>query len=154
MATLYKRATPQQQQVLRIVEGAVKNALHAHPEGTRRPNFARSVAKRAVGTLSAQKWTGMLAANSLPSEKAVWDDLVNPGGQALPKLALAPSAMRPVQRPMRAGGGGRSPVKRSPLVRLWRNLASELWRLKTANPERAAAYVDVLKKIAALQKGA
>lgn len=55
MSTLSKRATPLQLQMLRIIEGAVINAHHAHPE----PDitiecFARSVAKRAVGTLSAQ----------------------------------------------------------------------------------------------------
>ena len=66
MSTLSKRATPLQKQMLRIIEGAVMNANHAHP-GLFRPQtdkpekgdvtierFARSVAKRAVGTLSAQ----------------------------------------------------------------------------------------------------
>lgn len=52
MASLYKRATREQQQMLRIVAGAVRNAQAAHglPVDYR---FARSVAKRAVGTLSA-----------------------------------------------------------------------------------------------------
>jgi len=63
MSTLSKRATPLQLQMLRIIEGAVINALDAHPvwliqkgdEYAYDPKrFARSVAKRAVGTLSAQ----------------------------------------------------------------------------------------------------
>lgn len=58
MSTLSKRATPLQLKLLKIIEGAVVNAHHAHPTGeindlTLR-RFARSVAKRAVGTLSAQ----------------------------------------------------------------------------------------------------
>lgn len=69
MSTLSKRATPLQQRLLRIVEGAVKNALHAHP-GVRVPStFASSVAKRAAGTLSAEL-AGMLAATPMPSERA------------------------------------------------------------------------------------
>lgn len=54
MATLYKRATKEQQQMLRIVAGAVRNAAHAHGIVLEK-NFARSVAKRAVGTLSAMQ---------------------------------------------------------------------------------------------------
>lgn len=80
MATLYKRATPAQRQMLRIIEGAVLNAHHAHPgcfptDGriNQRPDitierFARSVAKRAVGTLSAQM-LGELAGGSVPVTK-------------------------------------------------------------------------------------
>jgi len=55
MSTLSKRATPLQKQMLRIIEGAVMNAHHAHPgSDITIEHFARSVAKRAVGTLSAQ----------------------------------------------------------------------------------------------------
>lgn len=54
MATLYKRANPLQKRLLRIVEGAVKNTFDAHPEVEDKSRFARSVAKRAVGTLTAQ----------------------------------------------------------------------------------------------------
>lgn len=54
MSSLYKRATPTQKQMLKIIEGAVKNAYDAHPEITDIKRFARSVSKRAVGTLSAQ----------------------------------------------------------------------------------------------------
>ena len=55
MSTLSKRATPLQLQMLRIIEGAVLNAHHAHSKrDISIEHFARSVAKRAVGTLSAQ----------------------------------------------------------------------------------------------------
>lgn len=58
MATLYKRANPLQKKLLKMVEGAVKNTYHAHPTGVLdiidMDKFARSVAKRAVGTISSQ----------------------------------------------------------------------------------------------------
>ena len=54
MASLYKRANPMQARMIRIVEGAVKNAFDAHPEVEDKNKFARSVAKRAVGTLTSQ----------------------------------------------------------------------------------------------------
>lgn len=54
MATLYKRKTFRQRLALRIVAGAVMNAAHAHPEYGIDEKFARSVAKRAVGTLTAE----------------------------------------------------------------------------------------------------
>lgn len=54
MTTLYKTATPPQRALLRIIEGAVMNAAHVHQGHGVTRTFARSVAKRAVGTLSAQ----------------------------------------------------------------------------------------------------
>jgi hypothetical protein len=61
MSSLWKRANPRQVKVLRIIAGAVLNAAHAHPGKLPDKVFARSVAKRAVGTLSAE-WAGVLAA--------------------------------------------------------------------------------------------
>jgi len=53
--------------MLRIIEGAVINAHHAHPKADLSiEHFARSVAKRAVGTLSAQL-ADRLAEDNLPS---------------------------------------------------------------------------------------
>lgn len=55
MSSLYKRATPLQRRMLRIIEGAVINAHHAHPQSDITiERFARGVAKRAVGTLCSQ----------------------------------------------------------------------------------------------------
>lgn len=66
MSTLSKRATPLQHQMLRIIEGAVINAHHAHPQSDITiETFARSVAKRAVGTLSAQL-AGVLTGSHSP----------------------------------------------------------------------------------------
>ncbi len=55
MSSLYKRANPTQRKMLKIIEGAVLHAHNVHPVGSIEiERFARSVAKRAVGTLSAQ----------------------------------------------------------------------------------------------------
>lgn len=61
MASLYSRATPQQARILRMIEGAIVNAAHAHPEIRISPRHRRSIAKRATGTLSSQ-WPEVLAA--------------------------------------------------------------------------------------------
>lgn len=66
MVTLYKRATPAQIQALRIIEGAVKNATDAHPGLRIGPGHRRSIAKRAVGTLTA-RWPEVLAGLVTPS---------------------------------------------------------------------------------------
>jgi len=70
MASLYKRATPLQEMVLRIIEGAIKNAQDAHPEIQVTPKHRRSIAKRAAGTLTAQFELSKLAAVLPPSDKA------------------------------------------------------------------------------------
>lgn len=53
MATLSLRATATQEIMLRAVSGAVRNAQNAHPNWPFDDRFAKSIAKRAVGTLSA-----------------------------------------------------------------------------------------------------
>lgn len=72
MTSLYNRASPPQARVLRIIEGAIKNAADAHDEIRVSPRHRRSIAKRAAGTLTAQ-WPDVLAASrrsgSLPMAK-------------------------------------------------------------------------------------
>lgn len=67
MATLYKRATPRQVVVLRMVEGACRNAIHAHPGQPLNDRLIRGIAKRAAGTLTSQ-WGAVLAAPMVRSE--------------------------------------------------------------------------------------
>src|SRR6185437_14938501 len=70
MTTLYKRASPQQAQALRIIAGAVLNTNDAHPgkyQGID-ARFARSVAKRATGTLFAQMADVLAVGIRRPSE--------------------------------------------------------------------------------------
>lgn len=61
MVSLYKRSTPRQDVVLRMIEGACRNAAHAHPGAALDDRMARSIAKRAAGTLTSQ-WSSVLAA--------------------------------------------------------------------------------------------
>jgi len=67
MVSLYKRANARQNRVLKIVEGAVKNAADHHPEFNYTPRLARSIAKRAAGTLTAQ-WRDVLAISMISSD--------------------------------------------------------------------------------------
>lgn len=53
--------------VLRMIEGACLNAGHAHPEHKMSRPFARSIAKRAAGTLTSQ-WRDVLAASQMQSD--------------------------------------------------------------------------------------
>ena len=64
MVSLYKRATPRQAQVMRMVEGACKNALDHHPEWKVSARFGQSIAKRVAGTLTSQ-WGTVLAASAV-----------------------------------------------------------------------------------------
>lgn len=61
MATFTARATPEQLATHRMILGAVKNALYAHPEWRTMDSerLARSIAKRAAGTLTAAKRVGV-----------------------------------------------------------------------------------------------
>ena len=51
------------------VEGAVRNTQHGHPNWKITRDMARSIAKRATGTLTAG-WPDVLAARSTPSDPA------------------------------------------------------------------------------------
>lgn len=141
MSTLYKRATPQQHRILRAVEGAVRNAGHAHPEYKIDRRFARSAAKRAAGTLTAQ-WPEVLAAkpgsNGQPSDK--------PGRKELSDFGRH----RPAHLVMRSGQGAVALVYgRAQLRKLHDEVSSHIRAAKRAdNKERVAALVEVCRMIA------
>lgn len=146
MVTLYKRATPPQAMILRIVEGAYKNACDSHGRAFE-PNFARSIAKRASGTLSAEL-SAVLAAK--PSEKI---------GAATATVMVARSA-RVAQRNTPSGGRNlgrpRDGAITSPMVAPLRSL--EKWMVRqmreiknAGNAERAEAFIDILRKIVSLK---
>jgi hypothetical protein len=130
MATLYKRATPSQARVLRIVAGAVKNAAHAHPGVVVTDRFARSVAKRAAGTLTAQ-WPDVLAAGQ-PSDKVGADN-----------RASAPPRRSTHQVKSCDGGERLSSYRRSPLHHELGIRARDA--RKAGNAEREAAFVEALR---------
>lgn len=146
MASLYKRASTSQRQILRIVEGSVINAMHAHPDYPYSERMARSIAKRAAGTLSAQL-AGMLAAESLngsPSERPV-ATLVHRRGQRGAKV---------VKR--NAQGRGCLSLRRHP--RSSKFLVSSLGAMaKVARmmgqKEREETCIEILRLIAELKRG-
>jgi hypothetical protein len=138
MASLYKRATPQQRVMLSIVEGAVRNAAHYHSDRKVDDRFARSIAKRAVGTLSAQ-WPEVLAAKaSARSSSQTGGAEVQ--GRACPRCGQATNRNeRGVPHPL---------PRRSPLARLHHRIARQLRALKIKGEhDLVAAYIDVLKAI-------
>jgi hypothetical protein len=141
MTSLYKRATPSQRRILRAVEGTVKSASDAHPSVRMPHNFARSVAKRAAGILSAQ-WPEVLSAS------------FNGRIDRLERQAFEPPGHGAIRCASRVGRGPPQTPRRSPLPALWKALAQQIGPLKAAGQyEKAAAFVEVLKMIAAIQRG-
>lgn len=135
MTSLYNRATPSQRRILRAVEGAVKNAADAHPEMLLTPRFARSVAKRAAGTLTAQ-WPDVLAAQSERSVSAA-ETPAGSGG------ARTSQVLRGSKR-----GSQKLYSLRSPLRGLWKQFSIEVGEAKKAGQtERAETLIHVLKSI-------
>lgn len=131
MVTLWKRATPSQYRMLRAIAGAVHNAAHAHhavlPRG-----FARSVAKRATGTLTAQ-WADVLAAKTSRRQDGSRDNYVSRGPRG-----SSPAEGHPK-------GDRLSLTRRSPLRELWKKFAAGMWKVKHGPPEIYAAHVRILK---------
>ncbi len=139
MISLYNRATPTQIRILRAVEGAVRNAAHGHPRYDIPESFARSVAKRAAGTLTAQ-WPDVLAAR--------FDESSGTGGSY-----SGEGRPRGVRGYQRLGRGPSYVSRRSPLPGLWKAISAKIRPLKDAGKlEKVAALVEVLKMIAELQR--
>lgn len=135
MTSLYNRATPCQAKVLKIIEGAVRNAEHAHKWNfpARAP---RSIAKRAAGTLTAQ-WPEVLAAAGRSSSELATGRLVFPK----PNVGCEPVANQ--QR--------RAAHLRSRLARLQLVIGSMAGQARRdGSLDRHAALVEVLRLMAAI----
>jgi hypothetical protein len=138
MTTLYKRATPPQWRILRIVEGAVKSMGDAHPEARITHRMARSIAKRAAGTLTAQ-WPDVLTAKRSP--------LVMVERARLTALEQIVSRLTK-ERSRSASGLSR----RAPLLLLRGQIRHMMKAIKNSgNVERANAMIEVLRMIAKLE---
>lgn len=135
MAEFYDTATPAQKRIYRAVRGATLNVADAHPSWGLNKIIARSIAKRAAGTLTAE-WPEVLAAReSVSSDRG----LVSPMEGRSRSVVLIPA------------GRGASATRR-PLRRLWRELARQVGPLKWAGQhERAAALIEVLRMVDAMQ---
>lgn len=139
MATLWNRATPSQYRMLRAIAGAVRNAAHAHQIEMPK-TFARSVAKRATGTLTAQ-WPDVLAATANRRQNS--------------------SCARLVSRELRGSDLSRGPSKgdrlgllrRSPLRFIWNHYAAGMWKIKhEGTQEQYDEYVRVLQLLNQAQR--
>jgi hypothetical protein len=159
MVTLSKRATPSQDRMLRIIEGAVLNAFDS--KGLRRnPVFARSVAKRAAGTLSAQ-WPEVLSANNTLTEGHPVNCATGAQecrGMSVPRRERVITANDGETgahcRSAPARRGSSQTIRRSPLLALRRQLAREMWQIRRDGDDGwIDAYVEVLRKINRLIEG-
>lgn len=140
MTSLYNRATSAQRRILRAVEGAIKDACHAHSELEISPHAMRSIAKRVAGTLSSQ-WREVLAAVYPPSSES-----------GLSELAKASAGTS--QFLMASGRRVGHRASHAPLRTLWNRLHYEMRGvIASGQTERAKAYIDVMRMIAALQRG-
>lgn len=132
MATLWSRATPSQYRMLRAIAGAVRNAAHAHRMDMPK-NFARSVAKRATGTLTAQ-WPDVLAATANRRQEGLRDRLISRGPRG-----------SDLSRGLSEGDGLRL-LRLSPIRFVWKRYAAGMWKIKhKGTAEQYAAHVRVLK---------
>lgn len=120
--------------IYRAVEGAVRNTADGHPNWPLTEEMARSIAKRATGTLTAA-WPDVLAAHRLPS------DAGGPGN-------VAQWPPRRFARKRSVGERRYGFSRRSPLRQLWNEVSSMVGPAKRAGQtERAEALIDVLRAI-------
>ena len=122
--------------IFRAVEGAVINTAHGHPRWKITDEMARSIAKRATGTLTAQ-WPDVSAARTQPSEA---------NGSA--SMAVHWPPRRRYARTTKRRAATRPKARRGPLFKLWKLVSLEVGTAKRAGDEkRAAALIDVLRLI-------
>jgi len=139
MATLWKRAIPSQFRMLRAIAGAVVNTGHAHHIELPK-NFARSVAKRATGTLTAQ-WPDVLAAKANRRQEGMRERLIS----------RCPECSHPYKG--HSEGDRLRLLRRSPIRNLWSRFAKDMWKVKReGTPEQYATYVRVLQLLDQAQK--
>lgn len=131
--------TPSQQRIWRAIDGAVRNAAHGHPGWNLTRTMARSIAKRATGTLTAQ-WQEVLAAK--PSERSgrLRGDH---GNHAVLATGQRGRGASPVK------GVATAPPRRSPLRLLHNRLGAMAGEARRAGQtDRHQALVEALRLIA------
>lgn len=120
--------------VYRMIEGACRNTISAHPNAILNAQLARSIAKRAAGTLTSG-WRRVLAAPLVWSE----GDSAQTGSERV--------AVR--RRANGHGVGGVSHSERHTLLRLHEDIGHMAGAAKrSGQTERGQALIDVLRMIA------
>lgn len=138
MSSLYVSATFPQQRILRIIAGAVKNVADAHGEEFN-PRRARSIAKRATGTLSSQ-WPEVLAASA-------------PSGRSIRTASESNGRLAGAQAAKHARKGDVLRAKAFPTRLFIRDISRQLRDLKASGQtERAQAFIDVLRLVSNLSE--
>ena len=161
MVTLAKRATPSQARLLRIVEGSVLNTFDA--KGVPRDTWlARSIAKRAAGTLTAQM-PEVLSANTRLTEgrrhtvgqcracerRAHRNRLE--ARREYAKLVGGIAATSDLGRSARRGSS--QLLRRLPLLVLWDRLKREMWTVsRSGDSAKIEAYKHLLRMIDKLHR--
>ena len=120
---------------MRMIEGACRNARHAHPNWDFDPRLEKSIAKRATGTLTAG-WAEVLAAK--PSVSVA--EQLPSGDGPQERKPLGPTSVKPAQRAI--GLRGRTRLIHNRI----RAMAGEARR--AGNIERLNALADVLRLFA------
>lgn len=142
----YDLYTPSQKQIYRAIAGAVRNAAHGHPNWPLRHEMARSIAKRATGTLTSQ-WREALAAK--PSESADFSLVRRKEGQIC--------GSRPTERKSKGSVAETSRVgakRRSPLRLLHNHLGALVKEAKhEGRTERVEALQDALRLLDRISRG-
>lgn len=148
MSSLYKRATPRQAIVLKMIEGAVRNAAHAHPgRSIDDQRIARSIAKRAAGTLTAQ-WPSVLAAPRVRSEGGDGYLIPRPATSGRQRVCTPPGKAVVSFGSHDRGGASACEDWRTPVRALHRAVGNECGNaLRAGLSERHAALIDVLRMI-------
>jgi hypothetical protein len=153
VSTLWKRASPREAKVLRIICGAVLNTSDAHPGKYKiDARFARGVAKRAVGTLSAQ-WADVLAVELSRPSRAASGNLVI-GSRA--GDTSSNSGLRSAQLLSRKLGGASERLRSlAPLKRAEKELARRISPARARGEiERANALIEALTVMGTFRKRA
>lgn len=136
MASLWKTANPPQQIMLKMVAGAVLN-VYDHHNQPRDKRFARSVAKRAVGTLTAG-WPDVLAARTLRRQASL-------------RESSKSRNLRGSEGHLK-GDRLRMP-RRSPVQQAWRKIREKMWYIKhCGTPEELQVHIKVLQLLDQAQK--
>lgn len=150
-----------QWRLLRIISGAVKNAADAHPEFGIDKKFARSVAKRAVGTLTAQ-WPEVLAlprgvASNRPDDSTASSGRASQISDGAQDGSLTKGRAHRGSSSQVAHRAGGSQLKKARLPTSVKRLRMRIGLMagearKAGNVERYEAIADVLRMIADKQK--
>ena len=142
MTTLWKRASGPQQKMLRMITGAVLNTANAHPGKLPDEKFARGVAKRAVGTISAQ-WAELLAGDG--------------GYDTLSSERRNISVIRRSRRHTLGGDAERVRVNDGPFTKECQRLGRKISPLRAAGDLEAAeclrAAIQALAPLARRERG-